>query len=147
MLYFEPLCAINGAILALFCPTSLFSIMLPPNTSISITAIHEFLITNIASLWLFFAIIEAIVLRLTSDLKIWCAVVGAMLVSDIGFLYAPQRILPGWDVYWRVDQWRWEEWVNIGSSSLLLLIRVAFLVWVLAWWNGTGAEEEKKRTE
>lgn len=147
MLYYEPFAAIAGAILVLSCPTSVLSGILPPNTSITLTPIHHFLITNIASLWLFFGVVEAIVLRLTSDLKIWSAVVGAMIFSDLGYLYARQRVVPAWNIYWRVDRWRWEDWVNIGSTILILVMRITFLLWVWVWRNERGAKEGKKHTE
>lgn len=145
-LYFEPFAAVNGAIQALFYPTSLLPSLLPPNTSESITPVHLFLMTHVGSLWLFFGIVEGLVLRLTSDLKVWSAIMGAMLTSDLGFLYAPQRVKSGWDIYWRVDRWTLEDWINIGSSNLLLISRIAFLTWV--WVSQKRSEpKEKKHTE
>ena len=146
-LYLEPLLAVNGGILALLYPTSLLSGILPPNTFMSLTPIHNFLLIHLGSLWLFLGIIEAVVLRLTSDLNVWSAVLGAMLVSDIGLLYAPQTISPGWDIYWRADLWTKEDWMNIGLSNVLLAMRIAFLMWAWVWRNESGAKGEKKHAE
>jgi hypothetical protein len=145
-LYCEPLIAISGAYLAFFRPAFFFSNLFSANIVPTVTPVHRFLLVSLSSSWLFFAVVQALALRMTSDLKIWSALLGSMLISDVGNLYALQMVVPGLDIYWRLDRWRPEDWGNVGFSHLSLLMRVAFLVW--AWQEKRAARSgEVSKTE
>ncbi|KAN0095871.1 hypothetical protein V8E51_016582 [Hyaloscypha variabilis] len=137
-LYFEPVAALGGTYLSIFEPNRLLagimplpaylaaSLASPAGPSITITPILRMMLINIGALYALFAIIEGVVLRLTKEKSVWCAVLAAMLVSDVGHIYAayeiaPQRIL-------QVVSWNSDEWVNYGTLVFGALLRSAFLI-------------------
>lgn len=84
------------------------------------------LLTNIAALYVYIAVSMAAVLRVTSEVKVWTAIIAAMVVSDAGHLFAiwqaaPERML-------EIGDWTFEERVNLGILTGGLGLRIAFLL-------------------
>jgi hypothetical protein len=137
-LYLEPLAALGGTYLSIFNPDRFLSGTLPlptylsiassPNGSVPITPLLELLLTNIGALYLLFAINEGIVLRLTKEKSVWFGVMGAMLASDVGHIYAVYAIAP--ERMWALASWNGDEWVNVGMLVFGAVLRAAFLMGV-----------------
>ena len=138
-LYLEPAFALGGAYQAIFTPAKFLTAIIP----LSPPTIHlpspqkdnispiRLLLAMLASCYAFLAIVEVLVLRTSSELRVWCAMQCALLLSDVGHLAAVQAFGPakGWAVYWNVREWRVEDWCNFGILYADVVVRVAFLVW------------------
>ncbi|KAH6664860.1 hypothetical protein B0J14DRAFT_606844 [Halenospora varia] len=136
-LWFEPLAALGGTYLTLFQPTRFLSGIIPvpalsqfysslSSSSVPITPVMQMLLTNIGSLYVLFAVNEGITLRVTRERKVWYSVVCGMIMSDIGHLYAAYTVAPA-----RASEflaWNSDEWINYGTLTLGLALRVAFMI-------------------
>ena len=131
-LYFEPLAAFSGTIITLTDPLTFLQSFSPLATVFDplTTPIYDQLSAHL----LRFAWSQAVVLRITNDLRIWKYVLFGMFLCDVLHLWASYRIL-GPEVFFNPMEWRWEEWVNFvmlyGPGSL----RLAFCA-------GVGLPEE-----
>jgi len=82
-------------------------------------------LSQLANLYLFFAINEALVLRSTSDLRVWKTVLFCLLIGDLGHLYTVRGLGP--DIYWSFAKWNAIDWGNIPFVYLGATLRLAFL--------------------
>jgi hypothetical protein len=82
---------------------------------------------QLAASYLFFAVVEGLVLRTTRELRVWRAVVFALLLCDTGHLYAAwlemgtQNMIYAWN-------WRGQDAATMMSFILPVVLRVAFLL-------------------
>ncbi|KAK6507196.1 hypothetical protein TWF481_005646 [Arthrobotrys musiformis] len=134
--YLEPLSSLGGAYLTHFTPQKYFSIVIPGNTDPILTN-TQLLSSNLASSYVHFTIIEAVLLRTTNDRKVWRAAIFAMLVNDLIHLYAlyVAREKEGLGFMWNFG--RREDWETFGPSYLPLVLRLCFL----AGWDGWRGDE------
>jgi len=135
-LYFEPFMAFGGAILCHFKPALFLNTMSP-------TAIYapsnQVIYDQVAATYTLFAFNEAVVLRVTNDLRVWKTILLGILVCDIIHLYASYTAL-GAATFWDPRLWRWGDAINLGSLWGQAVIRVAFLLNV-----GLDKGEKEKR--
>jgi hypothetical protein len=130
-LYIEPVLALGGTYLPIADPHR-FVVGTVPQPAIimasplTITPIMQLFLTNIAALYALFAINEAIVLRCTSEKSVWYGIIGGMLASDIGHLYAVYAIAP--ERALQFASWNSDEWINYGSLVGGALLRLSFLL-------------------
>lgn len=128
-LLIEPISALVGAFYAHFrqrdylllthaASAPIFTPM-PTGTSI--------VLSQLANLYLFFALNEAIVLRATSDLRVWKSVLFILLLADLGHLWSLKEL--GWEIYapWNFARWNAIDWGNIPFVYFGALMRLAFL--------------------
>ncbi|KAE9367324.1 hypothetical protein N431DRAFT_428733 [Stipitochalara longipes BDJ] len=137
-LYIEPVAALGGTYLSIFEPNRLLagimplpaylaaSIASPTGPAVPITPILRMMLINIGALYALFAIIEGVVLRLTKENSVWYAVLAAMLVSDVGHIYAAYEIAP--ERILQLVSWNSDEWVNYGTLVFGAVLRSAFLL-------------------
>jgi len=134
--YSEPLAAFGGALLNLLNPLRYLQSLTPAATASSYSALNRPLYDQLAAHLLFFAWAQAVVLRSTTDLKVWKALLFGMFLCDVLHLWASYNIL-GARVFFNPTRWRFEEWVNFvmlyGPGSL----RLAFCA-------GMGLEKGRK---
>jgi hypothetical protein len=100
-------------------------------------------LSQLANLYLLFAINEALVLRCTSDLKVWRTVLFGLLVADLGHLYSVKDL--GIEIYYEFWRWNAIDWGNLAFVYVGASMRCAFLSGV-----GLGSQkgqEEAKRVE
>lgn len=98
--------------------------------------------SQLANLYLFFALNEALVLRSTSDMRVWKTVLFCLLVGDFGHLYTVRELGP--EIYWSISKWNAIDWGNIPFVYLGASLRLAFLADI-----GLGVKRRKltkKRT-
>ena len=94
-------------------PTS--SSVLTKLTAAAVPTTTSVILTQLANLYLVFAINEALVLRATFDRKVWSAFLLGLLIADFGHLWSVHLV--GWEVYWRFWEWNIMYW---GESLPLL---------------------------
>lgn len=122
-LYFEPLAAFNGAVMTLTRPVSYLQVMSPMATLSTYSPLEQPVYDQIAALLVLFAWCQAIVLRVTSEIRVWKYLLFGMLICDVIHLYAAYQIL-GPQIFFDPRRWRLEEWVNFvmlyGPGTLRL---------------------------
>lgn len=80
---------------------------------------------NLGSAYALFAFVEGVVLRLSKRKEIWYGVLGAMLVCDVGHVFAV-----GWCDFGgmvRFGEWGFDEWVNYSTLVGGMVLRGCFL--------------------
>jgi hypothetical protein len=90
---------------------------------------------QLAASYVFFALIEGLVLRSTQDLRVWRAVVLALLVCDLGHIYAAWLEM-GTRGFLSVWTWRGHDAATMMSFIVPCVMRMAFLCGV-----GVGSKE------
>ncbi|EPS44698.1 hypothetical protein H072_1307 [Dactylellina haptotyla CBS 200.50] len=139
--YLEPISALGGSYLTHLAPQSYFSKVIPGNHDPILTN-TQLVLTNLASSYVHFAIIEAVLLRVTNDKRVWQVAIIAMLVNDIIHLYGlyVARTVIGIGFGW--DFSKKEDWETFAPSYLPLVLRLTFL----AGWDGwTGDRRDATR--
>ena len=99
----EPISTIIGAYYAHYRPVEYLQLThLPssPNNTDALATSTTVVLSQLANLYLLFAINEALVLRSTSDLRVWRTLLFGLLLADIGHLYSVKEL--GWGVYVRL---------------------------------------------
>lgn len=124
-LLIEPLSALAGAYMAYFRQADYLQLthaasapsVVPFGTSIAMS--------QLANMYMFFAINEALVLRSTPDVRVWKTVLFCLLVGDLGHLYTVRQL--GLPIYWSAWSWNAIDWGNIPFVYLGASMRIAFL--------------------
>ena len=137
-LYFEPFAALFGTYITLAQPIAYLQSLSPKATPATYSALDQPIYDQLAAHLLRFAWCQAVVLRVTTDIRVWKFVLFGMFLCDVLHLYASYQILGG-DVFWDPRTWRMEEWVNFvmlyGPGTLRLGVCLGV---------GLGEEEERK---
>jgi hypothetical protein len=127
-LFVEPLFALFGAIFAHFKPLEYLQLTdaaSAPMIAATIPLATNIVLTQLANLYLLFAINEALLLRSTSDRHVWRTVLFGCLVADFGHLYSVSALGP--DIYWKISQWNVMDFGNVGFVYAGASLRIAFL--------------------
>jgi hypothetical protein len=145
-LYIEPISALVGAFYAHFRQDEYLLLThaasapatgaIPTGTSI--------VLSQLANLYLLFTLNEALVLRSTSDLRVWKTVLFGLLVADLGHLWTVRQL--GLDIYlpWNFARWNAIDWGNIPFVYLGASMRAAFISGVGMGGIGQGNPKAKK---
>lgn len=139
--WIEPVATAIGAYYAHFLPATYMSLTqnlaigLPPTVSTR----EQIVLTQLANLYFVFALNEALVLRCTSDRRVWRVFLLGLLIADFGHLYSCLP-LQGWDIYWRVWEWNEIYWGNLGFVYVGASMRLAFLM-------GIGLDGQEKKVK
>lgn len=145
-LYIEPVSALVGAFFAHFrqddylllthAASAPASGAIPTGTSI--------VLSQLANLYLLFTLNEALVLRSTSDLRVWKTVLFGLLIADLGHLWTVRQL--GMDIYlpWNFAQWNAIDWGNIPFVYLGASMRAAFISGVgMSGAGNTGSKAKR----
>lgn len=127
--YIEPIATLIGAYYAQFrkhdylllthaSSAPLLGSTLPASTSI--------VLTQLANLYAMFAVNEALVLRVTNDMRVWRAVLFGLLLADLGHLYSVAELGNG--IYWDIVGWNSIHWGNIAFVYCGAATRICFLL-------------------
>ncbi|RDW60051.1 hypothetical protein BP5796_11657 [Coleophoma crateriformis] len=130
-LIIEPISALVGAFYANFKPLQYLRLThadSSPTTTSNIPLSTSVALTQLANLYLLFAINEAVVLRSTSSLRVWRAVLIGLLIADAGHLYSVSSL--GYGVYFKFWDWNEMMWGNIAFVYAGAAMRIAFLTGV-----------------
>lgn len=96
--------------------------------------------SQLANMFLFFALNEALVLRSTADLRVWRTVLFVLLLADVGHLYSMREL--GASIYWDVAGWNVSDLGNVPWVYLGMTMRLCFLAGV-----GLGESRALKRKD
>lgn len=130
ILWFEPFAALNGAVMCLFTPDAYFETVSPLWTPLASSPHFQVVFDQLAATYVLFAFNEAVVLRLTSDLRVWKAVLLGIVVCDLLHIYATGKALGGLHMLVSPALWRWQDWVNLLMLYVPISMRIAFCLGV-----------------
>ncbi len=139
-LLIEPISALVGAYFAHLDQDEYIRLTHAASAPSPIPVGTSIVMSQLANLYFFFAINEALVLRSTSDMKVWKTVLFCLLVGDLGHLYTVRSLGP--EIYWSFSRWNAIDWGNIPCVYLGASLRIAFLAVV-----GRGAKSRRKLTK
>ena len=125
-LYIEPLSAFIGAYYAFFEPQTYLDLthsISSPKQGIPVST--HIILTQLSNLYFLFALNEALVLRATSDLRVWRTVLFCLLLADLGHLYSVSAL--GWDIYVNFMRWNAINWGNVAFVYAGAAMRLSFL--------------------
>ena len=126
-LFVEPFSALVGSYYAFFQQNTYLHLTHAPSApKQDIPVSTQIVLTQLSNLYLLFALNEALVLRATSDLRVWRAVLFVLLIADIGHLYSVNAL--GSHVYWNMLAWNAIDWGNIGFVYVGAMMRISFLL-------------------
>jgi hypothetical protein len=128
LLYIEPLSTIVGAYFAHFLPKTYLALThlgSAPDAEEPLPVATAIVLTQLANLYLLFALNEGLVLRATNDLRVWRVLLFGLLLADFGHLYSVHQL--GFRVYLHFWTWNAMDWGNVGFVYLGAAIRIAFL--------------------
>lgn len=144
-LVLEPLSATAGAYYAQFRQRDylvLTHAASAPASTADVPTATSIMLSQLANMYLYFALIEALVLRSTADLRVWKTVLFVLLFADVGHLYSVKAL--GLPHYWNVAQWNLIDWGNIAFVYLGAAMRLAFLADVGLGRAGRSVGKAKK---
>ncbi|RDL40468.1 Uncharacterized protein BP5553_00447 [Venustampulla echinocandica] len=139
-LVIEPISALVGAYFAHFQPPTYLTLThpsLPTPSGVPLPLSTTIALSQLANLYLLFALNEALVLRSTSDLRVWRTLLFGLLIADFGHLYSVSGL--GHGIYWKVTEWNSMAWGNVGFVYVGACMRMCFLAGV-----GLGTEKGKQ---
>ncbi|POS71187.1 hypothetical protein DHEL01_v210417 [Diaporthe helianthi] len=140
-LYIEPISALVGAFYAHFRQDEyllLTHAASAPSPGTAIPTGTSIVLSQLANLYLLFTLNEALVLRSTSDLRVWKTVLFGLLVADLGHLWTVRQLGLGIYLPWNFARWNAIDWGNIPFVYLGACMRAAFISGV-----GMGDSEEE----
>jgi hypothetical protein len=126
-LWLEPLSIFTGAFYAHFMQSyylHLTHASSAPGPSVPVST--SIVMTQLANLYLGLGLLEALVLRATSEVKVWRMFLFVLLVADIGHLYSVAAV-GNW-VYWDYTRWNSIDWGNVPFVYFLAITRSCLLL-------------------
>lgn len=84
--------------------------------------------SQLASMYLFFALNEAVVLRSTADMRVWRTLLFVLLLADFAHLYALGELGPR--IYYDVTSWSAADVGNVPWVYVGVILRLCFLTGV-----------------
>lgn len=146
-LYIEPISALVGAFYAHFDPGAYLHLTHAasfPTSTLAPPAGTTAVLSQLANLYLLFALNEALVLRSTNDLRVWRTLLLGLLIADLGHLWSMRGTGTFWQVY--VAFWEWNEmaWGNVAFVYVGAAARACFLAGV---GPGLGKAWRRRRSD
>ncbi|KAL8679194.1 MAG: hypothetical protein Q9186_004491 [Xanthomendoza sp. 1 TL-2023] len=141
-LYIEPIASLVGAYYAMLEPHEYLRLTDPSSPPIiSIPRSTSIILKQLSNLYFLFALNEALVLRATSDINVWRALLFGLLIADLGHLYSVHPF--GLDIYWNVLGWNAIDWGNVAFVYVGATMRMCFLAG-LGVSNGPAQRSRKR---
>ncbi|EME48510.1 hypothetical protein DOTSEDRAFT_67523 [Dothistroma septosporum NZE10] len=130
-LYIEPVATAVGAYYAHLDQSAYMTLTMElarPATSglLPVSTQESIVLSQLANMYFVFALNEALVLRATTDRRVWNIFLFGLLVADFGHLYSVKAI--GLDVYYRFWDWNSMYFGNLGFVYVGATMRTAFLL-------------------
>ncbi|EKJ78170.1 hypothetical protein FPSE_01631 [Fusarium pseudograminearum CS3096] len=128
-LVLEPISALVGAFFTHFRQGTYLTLLnaaSAPNAAQAVPKATSVAMSQLANMYFFFALNEALVLRSTPDLRVWRVVLFVLLVADVGHLFSMSEL--GTRIYWDVKSWNASDWGNVPWVYAGMTLRVCFLM-------------------
>lgn len=140
-LYIEPASVVLGAYYAALGQQAYLDYTHAPSSpQLGIPTSTTIVLNQLANLYLFFAINEALVLRATDDIRVWCSLLTGLLIADFGHLYSVSPL--GSSIYRDVSNWNPIDWGNIAFVYAGAAMRIAFLG--NAWMGNRSSNKQRR---
>ncbi|KIW15296.1 hypothetical protein PV08_05341 [Exophiala spinifera] len=126
--WIEPFSTLAGAFYAWLKPATYLEWTHAPSApgTSGVPVSTEVILRQLGNLFILFAINEALVLRATTDLKVWKALILGLLIADFGHLYSCYPL--GLAYYYDVKSWNAMAYGNILFVYCGALTRICFLL-------------------
>lgn len=85
----------------------------------------DFIYTELAGGWLFFAFTEAVIFRLMDDVRMWRLLCFGMLLSDIAYCHSCAQAVGGWSTWVVLSSWTAADWTVTLTTWPFVLARIA----------------------
>ncbi|KAF2845901.1 hypothetical protein T440DRAFT_407032 [Plenodomus tracheiphilus IPT5] len=128
-LWLEPASIFVGAVYAFFMQSTYLNLTHaataprpPVPTSVAIV------MAQLANLYLGLAILEASILRTTSERSVWTCTLIGLLIADLGHLLSVRAL--GTSIYWQYRRWNAIDWGNVPFVYFLAATRICMLLGV-----------------
>ncbi|KAH8891402.1 hypothetical protein GQ53DRAFT_155367 [Thozetella sp. PMI_491] len=129
-LWVEPVAAFVGSVMGLATPDDYFDSMSPVATPLAQNPQFTVVFNQLAATYFLFAFNEAVVLRTTSELKVWKAMLFGIACCDLVHIYATGLALGGLHTLVTPTVWRWQDWINLTMLYVPITMRIAFCLGV-----------------
>ncbi|SPJ73209.1 uncharacterized protein FTOL_02939 [Fusarium torulosum] len=120
----DPLVLIPTAYSLIFTPEFMLDGLIPVSMS-AYNPDQAFLFHQLAALYLFIGIMLGVVLRVSSDIKVWRVIIGAVLMVDITILVSVNVSMKQQGRS-ELSQFRWQDWGNYLFTGWVALLRAAY---------------------
>ncbi|CAM1505219.1 Fc.00g108560.m01.CDS01 [Cosmosporella sp. VM-42] len=127
-LLIEPLSALVGAFYNHFLQREYLDLLNASSTPAKVPLSTSVAMSQLANMYFFFALNEALVLRSTADLRVWRAVLFVLLIADFGHLYSMKELGPG--IYYQATSWNAGDLGNVPWVYAGAAMRICFLAGV-----------------
>ena len=127
LLWLEPLFSLNGSILT-YMSASTYTKTMTRGALPIIQPNSQFIYTELAGGWLYFAFTEAVVLRLVDDVRVWRLLCIGMILSDIAYTHSCAEALGGWSEFLILSKWTAEDWAVALATWPFLFARIAIVL-------------------
>lgn len=124
----EPLFAFSGAILLLIKPQQYLDSLTRGQGGGAYDPSQQWVYTQLSGGWLLIVFLEAVILRLVDDLRVWRLVCIGILLSDICYTHSCAQALGGWSEWLNVTHWTLEDWTVTITTWPFVLTRVAIVL-------------------
>ncbi|KAH9873361.1 hypothetical protein J1614_005759 [Plenodomus biglobosus] len=128
-LWLEPVSILTGAVYACWMQSTYLHLThaatappAPIPTAVSIV------MAQLANLYLGLAMLEASILRTTSELSVWRCMLIGLLIADFGHLLSVRAV--GTGIYWQYWRWNPIDWGNVPFVYFLAITRICLLLGV-----------------
>ncbi|KAK5940289.1 hypothetical protein PMZ80_007709 [Knufia obscura] len=140
-LYIEPISTIVGAYYAWFQPQYYLDLTHHASAPglFGVPVGTEVVLRQLANLYFAFTLNEALVLRATSDIRVWKTLLFGLLIADFGHVYSCFPL--GMSYYYDWQNWNAIAWGNIAFVYCGATLRTCFL---LGFGLGTGKKVKAK---
>ncbi|KJZ74917.1 hypothetical protein HIM_05648 [Hirsutella minnesotensis 3608] len=134
-LLIEPISAAVGAYYSHFRQQEYLELLHAASAPSNVSTTTSVALSQLANMYLFFALNEALVLRSTWDLRVWRTVLTVLLIADIGHLYSMKGL--GSAVFYDVTSWNISHCANILWVYAGATLRLCFIA-------GIGLRDSKR---
>lgn len=124
----EPVIALSGAIQALLSPSIYMASM--TRGAVDFSPPMEFLHTELGGAWLYFAFIEAVVLRISDDERLWRFLCAGMLLSDLAWCHSVAQAVGGWRIWTDITIWSAADHFMFWTSAPIAIMRLLIVLGV-----------------
>lgn len=125
---FEPLFALSGSILVCIKPEQYLSSLTRGQGAATYHPSQQWVYTQLAGGWLVIVFLEAVILRLVDDLRLWRLICLAILLSDALYTHSCAQAVGGWGEWLNIAHWTIEDWTVTITTWPFVFSRIAIVL-------------------